>query len=333
MAHGQDVANLGRIPGVTAATRWVVGRSSAVIANSRWLAGRLTEQDPGGRAEDRGRRLRSRPRRVLAAPRGPRPARELGWEGEGPAFLCVGSLIERKNVVAPGGRLRLAGPRAARLRRRRAAARGARRKGRRHPRRADPAVGGSRVGRGLRRPLPAVADRALRPGDARGDGDGAHRARDQRSAGRRSSSHPEAGVLVDPQDPAAPPPRLELAATKPTPNPAPAGRPPSTTSSARPRRWSRCPRCSGGELQVGRGASGSRPRRAARPPAPRGSGADRGRVPRPSSVAPPDSRARSGAVPHAGAGEPPCTYAGLSTRPAASRSSSFRKPVAQSSNG
>src|SRR4029079_18204012 len=24
---------------------------------------------------------------------------ELGWEGEGPAFLCVGSLIDRKNVV------------------------------------------------------------------------------------------------------------------------------------------------------------------------------------------------------------------------------------------
>ncbi len=24
---------------------------------------------------------------------------ELGWQGEGPAFVCVGSLIERKNVV------------------------------------------------------------------------------------------------------------------------------------------------------------------------------------------------------------------------------------------
>ena len=34
------------------------------------------------------------------APREQAAARaELGWEGEGPAFLCVGSLIERKNVV------------------------------------------------------------------------------------------------------------------------------------------------------------------------------------------------------------------------------------------
>src|SRR5436305_12438137 len=46
MAHGQDVANLGRIPGITAATRWVLGRSSAVIANSRWLADRLAEKSP-----------------------------------------------------------------------------------------------------------------------------------------------------------------------------------------------------------------------------------------------------------------------------------------------
>ena len=58
MAHGQDVANLGRIPGVTAATRWVLRRSSAVIANSRWLAGRLSAGDSRGRDQDRGRRLR-----------------------------------------------------------------------------------------------------------------------------------------------------------------------------------------------------------------------------------------------------------------------------------
>ena len=51
MAHGQDVANLSRIPGVTAATRWVIRRSSRVIANSRWLAGRLTDRIPA--AEDK----------------------------------------------------------------------------------------------------------------------------------------------------------------------------------------------------------------------------------------------------------------------------------------
>jgi glycosyltransferase involved in cell wall biosynthesis len=98
MAHGQDVANLGRIRGVTRATQWVVRRASAVITNSRWLAGRLTEQIPAAEPK------------VEVADLGvdleafsPRPAeearRELGWDGAGPAFLCVGSLIERKNVV------------------------------------------------------------------------------------------------------------------------------------------------------------------------------------------------------------------------------------------
>jgi glycosyltransferase involved in cell wall biosynthesis len=98
MAHGQDVANLGRAPGITAATRWVIRRSSAVIANSRWLADRLTQQiaDPESKIEiaDCG---------VDLAAFSPRPMEEarhsLGWDGDGPAFLCVGSLIERKNVV------------------------------------------------------------------------------------------------------------------------------------------------------------------------------------------------------------------------------------------
>jgi glycosyltransferase involved in cell wall biosynthesis len=98
MAHGQDVANLGRIRGVTRATQWVIRRASAVIANSRWLAGRLTEQIPAARPKieiaDLGVDLEAFSPRPAAEAR-----RELGWEGEGPAFLCVGSLIERKNVV------------------------------------------------------------------------------------------------------------------------------------------------------------------------------------------------------------------------------------------
>jgi hypothetical protein len=49
MAHGQDVANLGKVPGVAAATRAVVGRAAAVIANSRWLATRLAERIPAVR--------------------------------------------------------------------------------------------------------------------------------------------------------------------------------------------------------------------------------------------------------------------------------------------
>jgi glycosyltransferase involved in cell wall biosynthesis len=98
MAHGQDVANLGRIPGVTAATRWVLGHSSAVIANSHWLAARLTERIPAAEPKveiaDLGVDLEAFSPRPAAEARG-----ELGWDGEGPAFVCVGSLIERKNVV------------------------------------------------------------------------------------------------------------------------------------------------------------------------------------------------------------------------------------------
>ena len=98
MAHGQDVANIGRIPGVKVATRWVLRRSSAVIANSRWLAERLSEQIPAVEPKlavaDCGVDLEAFSPRPAAEAR-----RELSWDGEGPAFLCVGSLIERKNVV------------------------------------------------------------------------------------------------------------------------------------------------------------------------------------------------------------------------------------------
>jgi glycosyltransferase involved in cell wall biosynthesis len=98
MAHGQDVANLGEVPGVTAATRWVVRRSASLIANSRWLAGRLAERIPAAAAKteiaDCGVDLDA----FAPLPAGD-ARRELGWDGEGPAFVCVGSLIERKNVV------------------------------------------------------------------------------------------------------------------------------------------------------------------------------------------------------------------------------------------
>jgi glycosyltransferase involved in cell wall biosynthesis len=98
MAHGQDVANIGQIPGVKVATRWVLRRSSAVIANSRWLAERLSKQIPAVEPKlavaDCGVDLEAFAPLPAAQAR-----RELGWDGEGPAFLCVGSLIERKNVV------------------------------------------------------------------------------------------------------------------------------------------------------------------------------------------------------------------------------------------
>jgi glycosyltransferase involved in cell wall biosynthesis len=88
-AHGQDVANIGSIPGVRAATSAVVRRASAVIAVSDYLRRELEEKIPAARGKtqvvDSGVDLeRFRP--------SPPP------DGA-PAYLCVGSLTERKNVI------------------------------------------------------------------------------------------------------------------------------------------------------------------------------------------------------------------------------------------
>jgi glycosyltransferase involved in cell wall biosynthesis len=97
-AHGQDVANIGAIPGVRAATRRVVRRASAVIAVSDWLRARLCAAlpDASGKTEviDCGVDL------TRFAPRDADVARaELGLTAEGTTFLCLGSLSERKNVL------------------------------------------------------------------------------------------------------------------------------------------------------------------------------------------------------------------------------------------
>jgi glycosyltransferase involved in cell wall biosynthesis len=98
MAHGQDVRNIGEIKGVKLATRAVIGRASGVIANSRWLAGQLTQAIPAAEPKisiaDCGIDLDAfHPADAEEARTG------LGWDGAGPAFLCVGSLLERKNVI------------------------------------------------------------------------------------------------------------------------------------------------------------------------------------------------------------------------------------------
>jgi glycosyltransferase involved in cell wall biosynthesis len=97
-AHGQDVENARARPVVRAATRYVVRRSSAVIAVSRWLSGRLEEAVPAaaGKTEvvDCGVDLER------FAPRDAEEARkEVGWLGPGTAYLCLGALSERKNVL------------------------------------------------------------------------------------------------------------------------------------------------------------------------------------------------------------------------------------------
>jgi glycosyltransferase involved in cell wall biosynthesis len=89
-AHGQDVANVGSIHGVRAATRLVCRRAATVVAVSGYLRQLLEERVPEARGKvevvDCGVDLR----RFAPRPRA---------QGQHPAFLCVGSLTERKNVV------------------------------------------------------------------------------------------------------------------------------------------------------------------------------------------------------------------------------------------
>ena len=97
-AHGQDVANIGVIPGVRAASRYVVRRAASVIAVSRWLRDRLVSEISGaeGKTEvvDCGVDLERFAPQDAEAARG-----EVGWEGEGTHYLCLGGLTERKNVL------------------------------------------------------------------------------------------------------------------------------------------------------------------------------------------------------------------------------------------
>ena len=90
-AHGRDVRNIGSIPGVAQLTARVVKRAATVIAVSDYLRRELEDKLPAARGKvevvDSGVDLA----RFAAA----EPAAEL----ERPAFLHVGSLAERKNVV------------------------------------------------------------------------------------------------------------------------------------------------------------------------------------------------------------------------------------------
>jgi glycosyltransferase involved in cell wall biosynthesis len=88
-AHGRDVRNVGEIPGVRAATRLVVRRAATVIAVSDYLRRELEAKVPEARGKtevvDSGVDIE----RFTVAPA---PNGSL-------RFLCIGSLIERKNVV------------------------------------------------------------------------------------------------------------------------------------------------------------------------------------------------------------------------------------------
>ena len=88
-AHGQDVANVGKIPAIGLLTRLTLRRAAAVIAVSGYLRRELEAKVPEARGKtevvDSGVDLERFG--VLPAPEG------------GPAFLCVGSLTPRKNVL------------------------------------------------------------------------------------------------------------------------------------------------------------------------------------------------------------------------------------------
>lgn len=97
-AHGQDVANAHASRAVREATRLAVHRARAVIAVSAWLRDRLVEAVPAAAAKtevvDCGVDL------ARFAPRSRDGARAgVGWDPAGTAFLCIGSLSERKNVL------------------------------------------------------------------------------------------------------------------------------------------------------------------------------------------------------------------------------------------
>ena len=89
-AHGQDVANLTEHPIVRAPTRRVVKGAAAVIAVSEWLRRRLVASIPEAAEKTQVVNCGVDLARFRPLERTPGPS---------PAFLCVGSLIERKNVV------------------------------------------------------------------------------------------------------------------------------------------------------------------------------------------------------------------------------------------
>ena len=88
-AHGRDVRNIGAVPGVRAATRYAIRRAAAVVAVSDYLRHELEAKIPEARDKtevvDSGVDLDRF--QVLPAPEGPT------------AFLCLGSLTARKNVL------------------------------------------------------------------------------------------------------------------------------------------------------------------------------------------------------------------------------------------
>ena len=96
-AHGRDVRNLANVA-LAAATRLALRRARAVVAVSDFLRRELVARVPevGDRVEviSSGVDLERFHGRDAATAR-----EKVGWQGDGPFFLCVGGLDVRKNVV------------------------------------------------------------------------------------------------------------------------------------------------------------------------------------------------------------------------------------------
>jgi glycosyltransferase involved in cell wall biosynthesis len=96
-AHGRDVRNVESLRGVRRLTKAAVARSDVVIAVSDFLRRDLVAKLPEleGRVEviDSGVDLERFRGQDAAAAR-----ERVGWDGEGPFFLCIGTLDRRKNV-------------------------------------------------------------------------------------------------------------------------------------------------------------------------------------------------------------------------------------------
>jgi glycosyltransferase involved in cell wall biosynthesis len=88
-AHGRDVRNVGELPGVAAATRFVVARAAAVVCVSEYLRQELETKISQARGKTAVVSSGVDLERFAVAP---------APDGE-TRFLCVGSLTERKNVV------------------------------------------------------------------------------------------------------------------------------------------------------------------------------------------------------------------------------------------
>ena len=91
-AHGRDVRNIGAYPGIAAATKYVARRSSSLIDVSDYLRRELETKIP----EARGKTEVVDCGVDLDLFTGLDPVTSAA---NGPVFVCVGSLIERKNVV------------------------------------------------------------------------------------------------------------------------------------------------------------------------------------------------------------------------------------------